>query len=116
MLLEKYAKGEERDADAIFSRVARALAAAEKDPKHWEKKFLHALQDGFIPAGRIMSAAGAGIRAGPDDPEPVGRHDRSAGQREGRQKWLRDVTRSPLAGCSANGRQRERCRTTTSLT
>ncbi|MFZ4702511.1 MAG: adenosylcobalamin-dependent ribonucleoside-diphosphate reductase, partial [Candidatus Methylumidiphilus sp.] len=63
VLLEKYAKGEERDADAIFSRVARALAAAEKDPKHWEKKFLHALQDGFIPAGRIMSAAGTGIQA-----------------------------------------------------
>ena len=63
VLIEKYAKGEERDADAIFSRVARALAAAEKDPKHWEKKFLHALQDGFIPAGRIMSAAGTGIQA-----------------------------------------------------
>jgi ribonucleoside-diphosphate reductase alpha chain len=63
VLLEKYAKGEEQTADAIFSRVARALATVEKDPKLWEKKFLHALQAGFIPAGRIMSAAGTGIQA-----------------------------------------------------
>ena len=63
VLLEKYAKGEERDADAIFVRVAHALATVEKDPKHWEKQFLHALQGGFIPAGRIMSAAGTGIQA-----------------------------------------------------
>ena len=63
VLLEKYAKGEERTADAIFTRVARALAAVEKEPKHWEKQFLHALQAGFIPAGRIMSAAGTGIQA-----------------------------------------------------
>ena len=63
VLLEKYAKGDERNADAIFTRVARALATVEKDTKHWEKKFLNALQMGFIPAGRIMSAAGTGIQA-----------------------------------------------------
>ena len=63
VLLEKYAKGEERSAEAVFARVARALAAVEQDPALWEKKFLAALQAGLIPAGRIMSAAGAGIQA-----------------------------------------------------
>ncbi len=57
VLLEKYAKGEERDADAI-ARVAHALASVERDPKHWEKQFIHALQGGFIPSGRIVSATG----------------------------------------------------------
>jgi len=63
VLLEKYAKGEERDADAVFRRVAQALAAVEKDPALWAPKFLNALHAGLIPAGRIMSAAGAGIQA-----------------------------------------------------
>ena len=63
VLLEKYAKGEERSAEAVFARVARALAAVEQDPALWEQKFLSALQAGLIPAGRIMSAAGAGIQA-----------------------------------------------------
>jgi len=63
VLLEKYAKGEERDAEAVFARVARALAAVEQDPALWEQKFLSALRAGLIPAGRIMSAAGAGIQA-----------------------------------------------------
>ena len=42
-------------------RVARALAAVEADPAAWEPRFLQALEDGFIPGGRINSAAGADI-------------------------------------------------------
>lgn len=63
VLLEKYAKGEEADAEAVFARVAKALASVEKQPELWEEKFLQALRGGLIPAGRIMSAAGAGIQA-----------------------------------------------------
>ncbi len=67
VLREKYAKGLERDlngpdmARAVRRRVARALAAVEADPPAWEPHFLKALEDGFIPGGRINSAAGAGI-------------------------------------------------------
>ena len=45
-----------------FSRVARALADIETTPEkqaHWYKKFLWALQQGAVPAGRILSNAGA---------------------------------------------------------
>jgi len=63
VLLEKYAKGTEDCAEAVFARVARALAATEKDSGFWEQKFLAALRAGLIPAGRIMSAAGTGIEA-----------------------------------------------------
>ncbi|MDD5034442.1 MAG: adenosylcobalamin-dependent ribonucleoside-diphosphate reductase [Methylococcaceae bacterium] len=63
VLLEKYAKGDEQTAEDIFRRVAKALAAVEKDPAYWEERFLYALQSGFIPAGRILSAAGTGIQA-----------------------------------------------------
>ncbi len=67
VLREKYAKGTERDlegpemARAVRLRVARALAAAEDDPAKWEPVFLKALEDGFIPGGRINSAAGTDI-------------------------------------------------------
>jgi len=63
VLMEKYAKGDEKSADEIFVRVARAVAKAEKNPAKFEAEFLSALRDGFIPAGRIMSAAGSGINA-----------------------------------------------------
>ena len=44
-----------------WQRVARALAAAEADPSHWEAPFYAALQDfRFLPAGRIQSGAGTG--------------------------------------------------------
>ncbi len=68
VLREKYAKGLERDlegpeaARAVRQRVARALAEVEADPAAWEPAFLKALEDGFIPGGRINSAAGSGIR------------------------------------------------------
>ena len=43
-----------------FRRVAKALASVEKNPTKWEPLFLSAMLDGAIPAGRIMSNAGAG--------------------------------------------------------
>ena len=65
VLLEKYAKGSERSADDVRRRVARALAAVEPEDQRsaWEARFLAAQQRGFIPAGRIASAAGTGLSA-----------------------------------------------------
>ena len=69
VLREKYAKGAERDlegpamARAVRERVARALAEAEAEPEVWAPIFLEALERGFIPGGRVNSAAGAGIGA-----------------------------------------------------
>ena len=65
VLLEKYAKGEERSVDDVRRRVATALAQAEAPESRslWEARFLRALQDGFIPAGRINSAAGTDLSA-----------------------------------------------------
>jgi len=65
VLLEKYAKGGEGSAQEVRARVARALAAAEPEAKrsHWEARFLEAQERGFIPAGRINSAAGTSLTA-----------------------------------------------------
>ena len=65
VLLEKYAKDGETSAAEVRARVARALAAAEPESKraHWLAKFLEAQQRGFIPAGRINSAAGTSLTA-----------------------------------------------------
>ena len=42
-----------------WRRIARALAAVEKDPKKWEDKFYGALEDfKYLPAGRITAGAG----------------------------------------------------------
>ena len=42
-----------------WRRIARALAAVEKDPAAWEGKFFDALEDfRFLPAGRITAGAG----------------------------------------------------------
>jgi ribonucleoside-diphosphate reductase alpha chain len=64
-LLEKYAKGKEGSVAEVRERVARALAAAEAPEKraYWERKFADALEAGFIPAGRINSAAGIAMQA-----------------------------------------------------
>jgi ribonucleoside-diphosphate reductase alpha chain len=58
-----------KDGDAIddsiegtYRRVARALADVEKDDDtraHWYEEFVWALKNGAIPAGRIISNAGA---------------------------------------------------------
>jgi len=65
VLLEKYAKGEERSADDVRARVARALAAIEAPAlrTQWEGRFFDAQRSGFIPAGRIASAAGTALGA-----------------------------------------------------
>ena len=63
VLQEKYCKGEEKTADDIYRRVAKALASVEEEPSYWEENFYQAMVDGFIPAGRIMSAAGTDIEA-----------------------------------------------------
>ena len=65
VLLEKYAKGNERDVREVRSRVARALAAVEAEDKrtYWEARFLEAQENGFVPAGRINSAAGTDLCA-----------------------------------------------------
>ncbi len=63
VLAEKYAKDGERSPEDIQQRVARALAAVEPDPAAARARFLDAMQRGFVPAGRIMSAAGSGIQA-----------------------------------------------------
>ncbi|HEX5476284.1 MAG TPA: adenosylcobalamin-dependent ribonucleoside-diphosphate reductase, partial [Burkholderiales bacterium] len=64
-LLEKYAKGRESSIAEVRQRIARALAQVEPEDKraHWERRFLQAQQDGFIPAGRINSAAGIQLQA-----------------------------------------------------
>jgi ribonucleoside-diphosphate reductase alpha chain len=65
VLLEKYAKGDEKTVDEVRRRVARGLAQVEKPELRdgWEKKFYDAMVDGFIPGGRVNSAAGTGIAA-----------------------------------------------------
>ncbi|EKM95324.1 adenosylcobalamin-dependent ribonucleoside-diphosphate reductase [Stutzerimonas degradans] len=47
--------------DATWQRVARALADVEpaEQREHWHERFLWALRNGAIPAGRIISNAGA---------------------------------------------------------
>src|SRR5438876_8666041 len=64
-LLEKYAKEQEASVDDVRRRVARALAQAEPEDRraHWERRFLQAQEEGFIPAGRINSAAGIQLQA-----------------------------------------------------
>ncbi|MCB2071659.1 MAG: ribonucleoside-diphosphate reductase, adenosylcobalamin-dependent, partial [Ottowia sp.] len=65
VLIEKYCKADERSADQVFARVARALASVEKPElrAEWERNFLGNLHAGAIGAGRIMSAAGTDISA-----------------------------------------------------
>jgi ribonucleoside-diphosphate reductase alpha chain len=65
VLVEKYAKGGEDSIGAVHARVAHALAQAEEPAqrRHWESRFAEALAGGFVPAGRIQSAAGTGLTA-----------------------------------------------------
>src|SRR5687768_15988721 len=64
-LIEKYAKGSEQTVTEVRRRVARALAQVERESERaqWERRFLQAQEEGFIPAGRINSAAGVAIQA-----------------------------------------------------
>jgi ribonucleoside-diphosphate reductase alpha chain len=65
VLREKYAKGSETTVAQVQARVARALALHEQPETraHWEARFLWAQEQGFVPAGRINSAAGMGMKA-----------------------------------------------------
>ena len=60
-LKDKQEQPVDKDINATYMRVAKALAGVEsKDKrKEWQDKFVWALQQGAIPAGRIISNAGA---------------------------------------------------------
>ena len=51
----------DKDINATYMRVAKALSDVESKEKRkeWQEKFVWALQHGAIPAGRIISNAGA---------------------------------------------------------
>ena len=65
VLREKYAKGDETSIADVRRRVATALAALEAPERRSEctARFLWAQEQGFIPGGRINSAAGLNIKA-----------------------------------------------------
>ncbi|MDD2699987.1 MAG: LAGLIDADG family homing endonuclease [Sideroxydans sp.] len=65
VLLEKYAEPDETTVQDVRRRVARGLAQAEQPEQraHWEETFFQAQENGFVPAGRINSAAGLKIQA-----------------------------------------------------
>ncbi len=65
VLLEKYAEPGEHSVEDVRRRVARGLAQAEKPEQRaaWEEKFFLAQENGFVPAGRINSAAGLDSQA-----------------------------------------------------
>ncbi len=53
----------DRTIEDTWRRVARALAAVEKDPSAWEGRFYDILKDfRFLPGGRIQAGAGTGRR------------------------------------------------------
>src|SRR5690554_1532303 len=61
-LKDKSGNPVDKDIDGTYQRVARALADVEETPalrKKWYERFLWALRNGAIPAGRIISNAGA---------------------------------------------------------
>ena len=51
----------DKNMDETYQRVAQAIAEVEDEDKRleWHEKFLWALRHGAIPAGRIISNAGA---------------------------------------------------------
>lgn len=65
VLIEKYAKGDESSITQVRTRVATALAQVEepKQRKKFAQEFLWAMQNGFIPAGRVNSAAGTDLQS-----------------------------------------------------
>ncbi|PWF48757.1 ribonucleotide reductase N-terminal alpha domain-containing protein, partial [Massilia glaciei] len=64
VLIEKYAKGGETTVAQVHARVARALAEVESADarQKYTDEFLWAMRHGFIPAGRVCSAAGTGLQ------------------------------------------------------
>jgi ribonucleoside-diphosphate reductase alpha chain len=65
VLREKYAKGDETTVADVRRRVAHALAACEAPERraHFTERFLWAMEHGFVPGGRINSAAGLPLKA-----------------------------------------------------
>lgn len=63
VLIEKYAKGNETTVEEVQTRVAEALSEVENGTERtkYANQFLWAMQNGFIPAGRVSSAAGTGL-------------------------------------------------------
>ena len=60
-LKDKESNPVDSDVNATYERVAKALSDVEGEDvrEMWKEKFLWALQHGAIPAGRIISNAGA---------------------------------------------------------
>lgn len=65
VLVEKYAKNGEKTIREVRSRVATALAQVEepKQRKKYAEEFLWAMEHGFVPAGRVNSAAGTDLQS-----------------------------------------------------
>lgn len=64
VLLEKYCKKDERTVHDIRARVASGIARNESPEmqEHFGELFLTTLEDGFVPGGRINSAAGSDLQ------------------------------------------------------
>ena len=63
VLREKYAKGAERSATDVHTRVAAGLAEVERERRdYWQNRFSEALKSGLVMAGRISAAAGTPTR------------------------------------------------------
>ncbi|GHE81985.1 adenosylcobalamin-dependent ribonucleoside-diphosphate reductase [Thalassotalea profundi] len=59
-LKDKHGNPQEHTTSDTFHRVAKTLASIEpKNKKHWQEKFIWAMECGAYPAGRIISNAGA---------------------------------------------------------
>ena len=61
-LKDKHGRPIDDSLEQTYQRIAKALADIEQNPEqreHWQAQFLWALQHGAIPAGRIISNAGA---------------------------------------------------------
>src|SRR5690554_5313904 len=65
VLIEKYAKNGEKTIHEVRARVATALAQVEepKQRKKYAEAFLWAMEHGFVPAGRVNSAAGTDLQS-----------------------------------------------------
>ncbi|MFT0851758.1 adenosylcobalamin-dependent ribonucleoside-diphosphate reductase [Achromobacter sp. F4_2707] len=65
VLIEKYAKNGETSIREVRARVATALAQVEepKQRKKYAEEFLWAMEHGFVPAGRVNSAAGTDLQS-----------------------------------------------------
>jgi ribonucleoside-diphosphate reductase alpha chain len=65
VLIEKYAKDGETSIEQVFRRVAGALAEAEPADRRKQSadEFMWAMTHGFIPAGRVCSAAGTSLQS-----------------------------------------------------